>query len=466
MNLTFIGAAEGVTGSSHLLEVNGKKILLDCGLYQGKRAESEERNRNFLFKATDIDVVVLSHAHTDHSGNLPQLVKNGFTGNIFCTQATRDLAAIMLQDSAFIQEKDAEFISKRNKKKNLPAVEPLYTIEDAQLALESFISLPYHKPLTISEGVELTFFDSGHILGSSTPTFTLKENGKTIRFAFTGDLGRPDTPIIRDPEPPPMPIHYLITESTYGNRLHKPKDEVEKVLSDILQRTVKRGGKILIPAFSVGRTQEMIYFFHKLKEKNLLLDLPIYIDSPLAIDATNIYRLHPECFDTEMRRQIAENDNPLKLENVIYVRTVAESKKLNELKSPCIILAGSGMAEGGRIRHHLANNISNPANTVLIVGYMAENTLGRRILEKEKTVNIFGEAHELNAEVVVMNNFSAHADRNELLSHIGKFDKKEMRKIFIVHGEDAATHGLQQGLTDLGFSGVEIPKRGQTFELV
>jgi metallo-beta-lactamase family protein len=464
MKLTFIGAAEGVTGSSHLLEINGKKILLDCGLYQGKRQESGERNRKFLFEPTQIDTLILSHAHTDHSGNIPNLVKQGFRGNIFSTQATRDLASIMLQDSAFLQEKDAEFITKKNRKKGLPPVEPLYTIEDAQTSLDYFISMPYHKTLTVSDGVDLTFYDSGHIIGSAVVVLDLHEGSQKIRFAFTGDLGRPHTPILRDPEFP-GDVNYLITESTYGNRLHKPKDKIIETLTHVIDRAVGRNGKILIPAFSVGRTQELLYFFFQLREQGKLPDIPIFVDSPLAIDATNVYRLHPECFDTEMRRYMAESENPLKLSNVVFVRNAQESKRLNELKSPCIIMAGSGMCEGGRIVHHLFNHISNPSTTVLIVGYMAENTLGRKILEKQPTVNIFGEPKAVKAEIVVMNNFSAHADRDELLGYISQFSRSEMKKIFLVHGEGEAFTSFRDGLNEKGFANVVVPKRGESFEL-
>jgi len=465
MKLTFIGAAEGVTGSSHLLEINGQKILMDCGLYQGRREESAERNRRFLFQPQHIDTLVLSHAHTDHSGNIPNLVKQGFRGNIFCTQATRDLASIMLQDSAFLQEKDAEFITKRHRKKGLPPVEPLYTVEDAQASLEHFISMPYHKTLTISNGVDVTFYDSGHIIGSAVVVLELHEGSRKIRLAFTGDLGRPHTPILRDPEFPGN-VNYLITESTYGNRLHKPKDKVIETLKSVIDGAMNRNGKILIPAFSVGRTQELLYFFFQLREQGQLPDIPIFVDSPLAIDATNVYRLHPECFDAEMRRYMAENENPLKLSNVVFVRTAEESKRLNDLTSPCIILAGSGMCEGGRIVHHLYNHISNPSTTVLIVGYMAENTLGRKILERQPTVNIFGEAKDVRATVVVMNNFSAHADRNELLAYIAQFSPSVMKKIFLVHGEGDAFTSFRDGLMEKGFSRVVVPKRGESFELI
>ncbi|MDX2129066.1 MAG: MBL fold metallo-hydrolase [Chloroherpetonaceae bacterium] len=464
MKLTFFGATHGVTGSSHLVTINGKNILLDCGLYQGKRSETEELNQTFPFQPEDIDVMVLSHAHTDHSGNIPNLIKQGYKGLIYSTPATRDLAAAMLQDTAFLQEKDAEFISKRNAKKKLPPVEPLYTTLDAQISLQNFISVPYHKPVVISEGVTLTFFNSGHILGSAVVRLELEEKGVKETLAFTGDLGRPHTPILIDPEPI-QGVNYLITESTYGNRLHKPKEKVEETLTSVLQDAYQTGGKVLIPAFSVGRTQEMIYYFNQLKLKGLLPDMEIFLDSPLAIDITNIYRLHPECFDNEMKKLILTDQSPFKLDQVRYCRTADESKRLNDYQGPCIIMAGSGMAEGGRIRHHLANHISNPTTTILIVGYMAENTLGRKILEKHKVVNIFGEPFEVNAKVIVMNNFSAHADRNELLEYIGKYDRKSMKKIFLVHGEDEATKGLKDGLNEIGFQRVFIPNRRESFNL-
>lgn len=465
MKLTFYGATHGVTGSSHLLTVNGQTILLDCGLFQGRRSESATLNRSFPFKPKEINAVILSHAHTDHSGRLPLLVKEGFTGNIYATAATRDLAVVMLQDTAFLQQRDAEFISKKHMRKNLPPVEPLYTLEDAQRTTEHFFALPYHRTLTISEGVELTFYNSGHILGSAIVVLDLKENHKHIRLAFTGDLGRPHTPILKDPEFCGN-VHYLITESTYGNRLHKPKDEVEHILTQVIQQAYKRNGKILIPAFSVGRTQELLYFFNQLYHAGKMpKDMPIFLDSPLAQDVTHVYRYHPDCFDKEMNRLIADDKHPFHLENVAYTRTAEDSKKLNDYKKPCIIMAGSGMAEGGRITHHLANNIENPNTTILIVGYMAENTLGRKILERHPEVNIFGEPFKLNAQVVVMNNFSAHADRAELLDYIGKFSRSKMRGIFLVHGEDAATESLRDGLKSIGFHRVEIPSKLESFEL-
>lgn len=465
MKLTFYGATHGVTGSAHLLTVNGKHILLDCGLFQGKRSESAMLNREFLFKPQEIDAVILSHSHTDHSGRLPLLVKEGFAGNIYATAATRDLAVVMLQDTAFLQQRDAEFISKKHARRNQPPVEPLYTIEDAQRTTEHFFALPYHRTLNISEGVDLTFYNSGHILGSAVVVLNLKEKRKHVRFAFTGDLGRPHTPILKDPEFC-GDVHYLVTESTYGNRLHKPKDEVERILTQVIARAYERGGKILIPAFSVGRTQELLYFFNQLYHAGKMpKDMPIFLDSPLAQDVTHVYRYHPDCFDNEMNRLIDDDKHPLHLTNVAYTRTAEDSKKLNDYKKPCIIMAGSGMAEGGRITHHLANNIENPNTTILIVGYMAENTLGRKILERHPEVNIFGEPHKLKAEVVVMNNFSAHADRAELLGYIGQFSRNEMRSIFLVHGEDAAAESLKDGLKEIGFHRVEIPSRLQSFEL-
>ncbi|MCS6988209.1 MAG: MBL fold metallo-hydrolase [Chloroherpetonaceae bacterium] len=466
MKVAFCGATRGVTGSSHLVSVNGKNILLDCGLFQGRRSEADALNREFPFKPSELHGVVLSHAHTDHSGRLPLLVKQGFKGNIYATAATRDLAVVMLQDTAFLQRRDAEFVSKKRARRNLPPVEPLYSLEDAQAVTEHFFALPFHRPIDISDGVTLTFYNSGHILGSAVVVLELKEKRAHVRLAFTGDLGRKQTPILKDPEFC-GDVHYLIAESTYGNRLHKPKDEVERVLTDVIRRTYERGGKILIPAFSVGRTQEMLYFFNQLYHAGKMpKDMMIFLDSPLAQDVTNVYRYHPECFDKEMNALIADDKHPLRLENVAYARSAEDSKKLNDYEKPCIILAGSGMAEGGRIAHHLANNIENPKTTILIVGYMAENTLGRKILERQPEVNIFGEPYKLRAEVVVMNNFSAHADRAELLDYIGQFSRSEMRAIFLVHGEDAAAQSLRDGLKELGFKRVEIPSRLETFELL
>ncbi|MBI3194355.1 MAG: MBL fold metallo-hydrolase [Ignavibacteriae bacterium] len=464
MQIEFLGAAQTVTGSMHLLHINGKRILLDCGLFQGRRAESTERNRTFPFEPESIDAVILSHAHIDHSGNLPGLVKQGYSGPIFCTNATKDLCNIMLADSAHIQEKDAEFINKKHAKRHEPLVEPLYTPEDAVRAMESFQAIPYNKEFDVLPNVQAKFVDAGHILGSASIHLTIKESGTTKTLGFTGDIGRWNMPIIRDPQFIGN-VEALISESTYGGILHDSPDDMEKNLSSVLHRTFERGGKVIVPAFSVGRTQDIVYALHRLKDGNNLPSFPIYIDSPLAINATEIFRKHRECYDEETRKHILEHHDPLGLSQLHYVRSAEESKQLNDKKEPCMIISASGMCEAGRIVHHLANNIEDARNTIMIVGYQAEHTLGRKLVEKFPEVKMFGEFFKLRAEVAVFNSFSAHADGNELLKYINKFEKNRLQQIYLVHGELERQVKLKQGLNGLGFTHVESPVRGKKFEL-
>lgn len=471
MVVQFIGAARTVTGSMHLVHINGKKILLDCGLFQGKRADTFERNKNFPFTPSDIDALILSHAHIDHAGNLPNLVKSGYSGPIYCTPATRDLCDIMLKDSAYIQERDVEFVSKKHKKKHLPPPEPLYTIEDVELALNLFQPISYHTEFDVARGVQVEFVDAGHILGSSSIILTILEGGDgknsfrhEIKFGFTGDLGRPNLPVLRDPEFIGN-VDALISESTYGGRFHGPVDKMPMEFEAVVNRTVERGGKIIIPAFSVGRTQDLVHTMHLLKEHGRLKNIPVYVDSPLSTSATAVFRKHPECFDEETLELLKREDDPFGFDRLTYIRDVEESKKLNERTEPCIIIASSGMCEAGRIRHHIANNIGNPRNTILIVGYQAEHTLGRRLVEQEKEVTIFGEAHERKCEVVVLNSFSAHADRNELLTYFNHFDRKRLKNIFLVHGDPDQAEKFSGGLKEQGFKNVEIPVRLQKFEV-
>ncbi|TAK60911.1 MAG: MBL fold metallo-hydrolase [Bacteroidetes bacterium] len=460
MQIEFLGAARTVTGSMHLLHINGKRILLDCGLFQGRRAEANERNKTFPFEPASIDAVVLSHAHIDHSGNLPGLVKQGYNGPIYCTNATRDLCSIMLADSAHIQEKDVEFINKKHAKRREPLVEPLYSPEDAARALELFRGLPYNKEFDVAPNVTAEFFDAGHILGSASIRLTVKHNGATKTLGFTGDIGRWSMPIIRDPQFMGN-VETLLSESTYGGILHDAPDEMDIQLGAVLHRTFERGGKVIIPAFSVGRTQDLVYALHKLKDHNTLPPFPIYIDSPLAINATDIFRKHPECYDEETRKHILEHHDPLGLSQLHYIRAAEESKQLNDRKEPCVVISASGMCEAGRILHHLANNIEDARNTVLIVGYQAEHTLGWKLVHQFPEVKIFGEFHSLKAEVAVLNSFSAHADGNELLKYISRYDKNQLQQIFLVHGELARQEKLSAGLKELGFNDVGIPVKGE-----
>lgn len=471
MIIKFCGAAQKVTGSQHLLEVNGKKILLDCGMFQGKREEAYQMNRHFLFDPKEIHCVVLSHPHIDHAGNLPVLYAKGFNGNIYCTSATRDLCSVMLQDSAFIQEKDTEFVNKRRAKNHEPLFNPLYTIEDAKAVLGKFIAYPYDTKFFI-EGLDnkisVTFKEAGHILGSAQILLDIDENGKKTLLGFTGDLGRYHLPILKDPEFL-GDVDVLLSESTYGGRLHKNAELIESELEEAVNDAVGSGGKIIVPSFSVGRTQELIYALTELESAGKIPKFPIFIDSPLTVNATEIFKLHPECFDVETVNYLANGVNIFGLDNVKYVKDVEESKRLNSFKGTCMIISASGMCEAGRILHHLANNIQNKNNVIMIIGYMAENTLGRRIVEaKDKPgtkVKIFGDEYKVNAKIKILNAFSGHADQNELLAYLNKFDKAKLKKLFLVHGEPDGQNTFAEKLKENGFNNVFIPKRGEEFQI-
>jgi metallo-beta-lactamase family protein len=466
MHIQFIGATHSVTGSLHMVHINGKKIILDCGMFQGRRAEAAERNKTFPFDPASIGAVVLSHAHIDHSGNLPNLVKHGFKGPIYATSATADLCRIMLMDSAHIQEKDALFVSKKNAKKKLPPVEPLYTVEDVQPVLDLFQEIPYDTEFTISDGARGRFVDAGHILGSASIVLTLDDPAthKEKKLGFTGDLGRPNVPILRDPQFM-GDVDALISESTYGGRYHASGDEMKTRFLDIIKRTIDRGGKIIIPAFSIGRTQDIVYNLNELKNSGALPDIPVYVDSPLSFKATGIFRQHPECFDDETITLLKTDPDPFGFDRLTYIENVEDSKKLNDTAEPCMIIAASGMCEAGRIVHHLANNIGDSKNTVLIVGYQAEHTLGRRLVEKEPIVRVFGEEHTVKCSVEVMNSFSAHADRNELMSYFDKFDRGRLQHIYLVHGDEDQSQKFCAGLKEKGFTNVDIPVKMANAEL-
>jgi metallo-beta-lactamase family protein len=458
VKISFLGAVKSVTGSMHIIESNGTKVLLDCGLFQGKREESNRKNRSLPFDPKSIERVVLSHAHIDHSGNLPGLVKHGYKNSIYSTFATRDLCVAMLEDSAYIQEKDAEYLNKRNERKGLPPIEPLYDVEDAEQALSLFRGIGYRKGFYVSADIKLTFHDAGHILGSAISVFDIKENGRNARVAYVVDLGRKNLPILRDPSPI-NDVQFMIIESTYGNRLHEDITGTEEKLARVVNQTVRNGGKIIIPAFSLGRTQEVVYCLHRLQNQRKIPQIKIFVDSPLAVDVTQIFRLHPECFDKETNQMIAEHDNPFGWRNINYIRDVEESKKINKLDEPCVIISASGMCEAGRILHHLKNNIEDPKNTVLVVGFMARNTLGRRIVERQKKVKIFGDMYELNAGVEVFDEFSAHADRDELLEYVNN-TKESLEAVFVVHGEEQQSNALAAGIQELGIRNVVVPDPG------
>jgi len=389
MRIEFLGAARNVTGSRHLIHVNGSKVLLECGMFHGHRFEAYERNKNLPFDAREIDAVVLSHAHIDHSGNLPTLHAQGFNNNIYCTSATRDLCSIMLRDSAHIQERDAEYLRKKAAKTGQQPLEPLYTMSDAEKVMRHFVGLGYHRRFWVAEGVEGTFYDAGHILGSAVVVLEIREGENRTRLAFTGDLGHRNVPILRDPEPVEK-IDVLITESTYGDRVHDPVEQIEAEFADVVNRTVSRRGKIIVPAFSVGRTQHVVYLLHRLTVSGKIPRIPVFVDSPLSVNATEVFQTHEECYDAEARRldRIAGPDgifgNNSGSYDIEYIRDVEESKKLNGRKDPCVIISSSGMCEVGRILHHLKNNIEDDRNTVMVVGFMAENTLGKRLVEHER----------------------------------------------------------------------------------
>jgi len=469
MRITFHGAAHTVTGSQHLLEVNGKTIMLDCGLFQGRRKESFERNRSELCPGESVSCLVLSHAHIDHSGRIPRLVRNGFSGDIFCTSATRDLCAVMLMDSAMIQEKDVEFVNRRRKKNGQRPFEPLYGKDDVSKAMEQFIGLSYNRRHQLYPGIHLTLVDAGHMLGSAHVILDIEDlqTGQNRRLVFSGDVGRPDIPIIRDPVPISSGADILILESTYGNRLHPPYPESEKELGRIVNETAKRGGMLLVPAFAVGRTQQLVYALHKLHSAGAIPDLPIFVDSPLATRTTEIFRLHPEVYDAEIREFLLTDDdkNPFGFGRLKYIQTVEQSKALNSLRVPAVIISSSGMLEGGRILHHLRNRIGDPRNTILITNWQAPNTLGRRLVEKEQTVNIYGEEHQVRARLEILTGFSGHADRDGLIDFVRVMQRKP-QMAFIVHGEEESSESLANALRDeLKLENVVIPNPLQAFEV-
>jgi metallo-beta-lactamase family protein len=447
MRIHFLGATRTTTGSMYLLEINGKRLLLECGLFQGRREESIERNRRFPFDPRQIDAVVLSHAHIDHCGNLPNLCMQGFEGNIYCTFATRDLASVMLEDSAEIQRDDAAFVSKKRAKQGLPPVQPLYSATDAEKAVRQFVAINYDRPFPATDGVTVTFRDAGHILGSAQVVLDVKEGSRAIRYLFSGDVGRGKDDILRDPERVEG-VDYLQIESTYGGREHSPKANAEAEVGQLVRETLDRNGKVIIPSFSVGRTQQIVYTLHQLTDAGRLPKVPIYVDSPLSVNATEIYRLHPECFNETIYRFLREKENPFGMENLTYIRESAHSMKLNDLKVPAIIISASGMAEAGRIRHHLKNNIGDPKNLILFVGYCAEHTLGAQILAGRNPVNIFGEPHPVKARIASIDAFSGHADRNELRRYVEGLTG-DIRKISVVHGEESQVLAFAETLRGL-----------------
>ncbi|SHJ23525.1 metallo-beta-lactamase family protein [Rubritalea squalenifaciens DSM 18772] len=466
MKLKFCGAAGTTTGSQHLLEVNGQKILLDCGLYQGRRHDAYEVNLHFPhFNPEDLDVVVLSHAHIDHSGNLPNLCKKGFSGNIFATFATRDLCQIMLADSARIQMSDVEWLNKKRVKRGEEPLEPLYNEQDAEMCMRQFVNIGYHRPIMIAKGVTATFIDAGHILGSAQVVLDIEDedDGKKKRLLFSGDVGRGNNDILRDPETC-EDVDYILMEGTYGGREHALGTQADDRIADILNRAIERGGKIIIPAFAVERTQQLLYVLHQLFVEKKIPELPVFVDSPLAVNATEIFRLHPECFNQEIYDFLFEKRDPFGFEGLTLVRSVTNSKELNRRKDQVIIISASGMCEAGRILHHLKNEIENPKNTVLFVGYCAEQTLGWKIREGWKEVPIFGQNYRVNATVEIMDSFSGHADHSELLDYFHGI-KGSKQKVFLVHGEVDRLEAFRDALTAEHQGHVEIGVLGSEVDL-
>jgi metallo-beta-lactamase family protein len=471
MKITFWGAAQTVTGSMHEVGINGTRCLLDCGLYQGHRKEARERNATFPFRAAGIDAVILSHAHIDHSGNLPSLVKNGFSGAIYATPATADLCGPMLRDSAHVQDHDAQFVAKRLRRARSldlasdgrDVVPPLYTEEDVVATLPLFRPVALRTPQEFAPNAVYQSYDAGHILGSSAVVITEQAGARQIRLAYSGDVGRAGLPIIRDPDPLP-PVDYLIVESTYGGRLHKDPGTVASKLASVITRTAARGGKIIVPAFAVGRTQQLVLTLHELADRGAVPKIPIFVDSPLAVLATEVFRKHAELFDEETDAFVKHGEDPFGFTRLRYTRDVGESKALNDLRGPVVIISASGMCEAGRILHHLRNNIEDSRNTILITGFQAENTLGRRLVDRIQEVRIFGEPMRVRAEVETINELSGHADQRELLAWIEPM-AGGLRKVFVVHGEPTQSDALAKAIRERYHLEVVIPARGQGFDL-
>lgn len=465
MQIQFCGAAREVTGSAHLITLDdGYKILLDCGLYQGRNKEMEDFNETFIFKPGTVNALILSHAHIDHTGRVPKLVKDGFQGEIYATHATRSLCAIMLTDSAFIQEKDAEYYNKKHGKYG-KSKKPLYTRKDVKPTMDRFVGLPYDRWERIHPDVEMQFRDSGHILGSASVTLRIKRaNGETTTVGFTGDIGRPNRPILRDPQPLP-PCDYILCESTYGDREHDlPPDEIERFLKIIKDTCVDKGGKLLIPAFSIGRTQEIVYMLDRLESSGKLPKIKVFVDSPLAVNATTIFGAHPECYDNDLHEYMLTDDNPFGFNNLHYIQDVNESKALNGMKGPAIIISASGMMNAGRSKHHLRNTMGDPNNTIFIVGYCAPNTPGGRIRAGADGLKLYGEYHELKANVVIMDSFSAHGDRTEMLEFLDN-QQETCKEIFLVHGTIERMENFGNSLAKSGFKKWRAPKLEETVEL-
>ncbi len=469
MEIDFLGAAQTVTGSQHLLKINGHRLLLDCGMFQGHRQESYERNQNFPFDPAGVDAVILSHAHIDHSGNLPNLVKRGYRGPIYCTEATAHLTNLMLMDSAHIQESDVEYVNKVRRQRGEPPIQPLYTQEDAARVATFIHGANYDQPFEPIPGVTATLVDAGHILGSAAVVLDIEEQGqigrRKFRLWFSGDIGRRKLPLLRDPVLPSQ-ADYLIMESTYGDKPHRDPQAAFEELRQVTRQTFQRGGKVIIPAFAVGRTQELVYYFHQMADHGEIPNLPVYVDSPLAVNVSQVFMDHPECFDQETREFLRTDRHKtvLGFDRLVYVRSVEESKALNDRKGPMVIIAASGMAETGRILHHLKNNIEDTRNTILIVSWQAPYTLGRRLADRERKVKIFGEEYLRKAEVATIGGFSAHAGQDMLLEYALAVEG-QVKEIFLVHGEPRSAGALQEKMLSAGLKQVTYPQFAQKVEV-
>jgi len=467
MKIKFIGAAREVTGSKHLITTDsGKKILLDCGMFQGKGLETDSMNRDLGFEPENIDHLILTHAHIDHSGLIPYIYKLGFRGSIVCTNATRDLCAIMLADSAFIQEHDTYTFNKRRAKKGLPLVTPIYSQEDAKACMNLFIGVPLGMKFRIDENIKVRFTSTGHMLGSGVANLQIIENGQIKRIAYTGDIGRPSSRLLTPPVPFPQ-ADILITESTYGDRIHEDNQKADEELLNIMIETcVNKKGKLIIPSFSVGRTQEIVYTLNNFFNEGKLPRVDIFVDSPLAVNATTVFRMHSECFNADFLKVLQIDTDPFGFSNLFYITKVEDSKKLNDHKEPCVIISASGMMEAGRVKHHLANNISDPKNTILVVGYCAPTTLGARIVRGDKEVSIFGIVHEVKADIRKIESFSGHGDYREMISFLSCQEKNGLEKTFIVHGEYETQKKYVAELQKEGYKNIEIPAHGQEYTIL